>query len=173
MREFAAFYFGFGLFAAVITFRYADKRKVSSTFIEGLTHSFLSPGIFLFTVAFWPMFFLNDIFLVIPRESKERLIRLKAELIEARAERLEAREQRLAEQANSVIGLTGFTVTPLRLAGQVRVGDTTWDAISESGFIPSGVPIKVTKQRKREITVRVSNDEEAEQVGGADAEPAV
>lgn len=50
-------------------------------------------------------------------------------------------------------GDSGITLTPMRPAGRIQVGDHVLDAVCEIGFIDSGVPIRVVSATAMRISV--------------------
>jgi membrane-bound serine protease (ClpP class) len=57
------------------------------------------------------------------------------------------------EKLHDLVGKTGQAVTPLRPAGTIRVDRIRYDAVAESGMIPSGSAIKVLRARGSDVVV--------------------
>lgn len=71
----------------------------------------------------------------------------------------EIARQRLAEQEErdrrlALIGAEGVVVTPLRPVGIVRIGDTKYDALAETGLLDTGARVRVTAVYDNQIKVR-------------------
>ena len=144
----AVIYFGVGVLCFLTVTLSAARKKVSSSMAEAV----IDPILFVFVLVLWPMFFLNDILLYIPKQRRERLASLDAKMTEARIRRAAQRQKR--DEFYSIVGQIGTAATDLRLAGFVRIGDNNWNAISESGFIPSNTPIEVTDRQGSDLLVR-------------------
>lgn len=82
-------YFCIGGLCLALIANCAFKKKVSSTFVEGM----LDPFVIGFAIILWPAFFLNDVFRYIPKQRKERLELLREEKKEAQVRRLNERER--------------------------------------------------------------------------------
>ena len=168
MPSFTIIYFGIGLICAFGLLRYTHKKKVSSSLFEAFGAAIFFPVCFPFLLpilvplvaAFWPIFFIDDVFRYIPKQRRERLALLKSELKEARKLRSTARKD--LQEFQAIIGQTGTAVTDLRLLGEVRIDDRTWQASSESGYIPLGTSVVVSARRGQELQVRTIT-KEAEQ----------
>ncbi|MEI2355978.1 NfeD family protein [Mesobacillus zeae] len=63
---------------------------------------------------------------------------------------------------HELVGIEGVTLTPLRPAGTIRIGDERIDAVSEGAFIQMGRRITVVKTEGARIVVR-ENEEEPKQ----------
>jgi membrane-bound serine protease (ClpP class) len=63
-----------------------------------------------------------------------------------------------AEDNSKLVGSIGKTLTVLRPVGAVRVGGRRVIATAESGFIPSGRPVKVVKAAGSNIVVRIEEE---------------
>lgn len=71
----------------------------------------------------------------------------------------EIAQQRLAEKEErdrrlAMIGAEGVVVTPLRPVGVVRIGETRYEALAESGLIETGSKVRVTEVYDNQIKVR-------------------
>ncbi len=101
----------------------------------------LGPVAFSFALKVWPhtpigrRMLLGDL-------SEEEIARQKL------AERDE-RDRRMA-----LLGAEGVVVTPLRPVGVVRIGDTRYDALAETGLIEAGHKVRVTAVYDNQIKVR-------------------
>jgi membrane-bound ClpP family serine protease len=126
----------------------AARKKVSSSMAE----SIIDPILFLAVLSLWPLFFLNDILLYIPKQRRERFATVHLKRVEARTRRSTLRQKR--DDYYAVVGSTGVAATDLRLAGFVRICGQNWDAISESGFIPANSPIEVTDRQGSNLLVK-------------------
>lgn len=62
----------------------------------------------------------------------------------------------------SLIGMVGSTVTPLRPAGVVEISSGRLSVVTEGGFIPSGVAVRITKVEGHRIVVALLNQSEGE-----------
>jgi membrane-bound serine protease (ClpP class) len=71
-----------------------------------------------------------------------------------------------AEEAPTAAGEVGVSITPLRPAGRVQIGDRVIDAVSEFGLIPAGVKVRVSSVSPFRITV-----ERVESAPGSSASP--
>ena len=61
-----------------------------------------------------------------------------------------------------LLGKTGTVVTPLRLAGTVRLEDELLDVVSEGEYLPAGCKVVVSQLRGATIVVRRYHEEEEE-----------
>lgn len=117
-----------------------------------MLEALLDPISFVLVLVLWPIFFLNDILLYIPKQRRERYESLGVGRIEARTRRAAERQKR--DDFNSVVGHIGVAATDLRLAGLVRIDGQDWNAISQSGFIPSNALIEVTARQGNDLVVK-------------------
>ncbi|REE93049.1 membrane-bound serine protease (ClpP class) [Paenibacillus taihuensis] len=58
---------------------------------------------------------------------------------------------------SSYLGMKGTTITPLRPAGTVRIGDTRVDVVTSGEFIPTGVGVVVIKVEGTRVVVELDN----------------
>ncbi|NQT82895.1 hypothetical protein HQ563_07725 [bacterium] len=54
----------------------------------------------------------------------------------------------------SLVGKTGITVSMLRPAGKIEIGETRIDAVSDGEFIPKGCEVVVTKVEGNRVVVK-------------------
>ena len=59
-----------------------------------------------------------------------------------------------ARQAASLLGAVGMTVTVLRPAGSVRIGEDFVDVVSEGGYLPAGSRVQVVEVEGNRVVVR-------------------
>jgi membrane-bound serine protease (ClpP class) len=71
---------------------------------------------------------------------------------EVEAERLEAIRER--ERYLGMIGAEGVAMTDLRPVGVVQIQGQRYDALSETGFVPTGSKVRVTLAEPSQIKVR-------------------
>lgn len=140
-----------GIVCCLLLSRYAAKNKVASTFAEALIT--LNLVVIALYILLWPMFILNDLLLYIPQQRKDRL----KHLLEQRKERHRQRAER-KKRRPAVVGLTGFAVSDLRLAGDVEVDGQQWMATSADGYITSGTPIVVLGWKDALLRVRAAKE---------------
>jgi membrane-bound serine protease (ClpP class) len=64
-----------------------------------------------------------------------------------------------AASAESLVGTTGRTLSPLRPAGSARFGDRRLDVVTHGDFIDANTAIRVVEQRGNRIIVTTANQE--------------
>lgn len=126
---------------------YSARKKVSASMSEAL----IDPLLFMFVLPLWPVFLLNDLFLYIPKQRRERASQLNSTTTEAQ---ITPASNHQDNERFTLVGQTGTAATDLRLVGIVSIGEKDWNAISDSGYISMSTPVEVTDHRGNDLLVR-------------------